>query len=336
MSDPTIAMYTLMEKVEKNKKRFSVNGWMFREGIRWAANPKYRCPNCNGMFDTNRIWIWDEIGQKLKGCFHMDGKEVSNSGASAVHPHVSWPTGTFCMGNAKKISDIMFLGVNTGRHHRPTDIWVASMGHHCPNSNYSHCIICDHRHLYALSKLYGLKSTCSEICYDVAYQIKCCNCGTDKDPLLKRSPEESQKYQLYCNTCFPICANTCFECGTQMVNPNLRVYGYRTLCLECNQTRTGSCSHCAEATPYRDLDIDRCCPKCTIVSCSHCTRRIRAINLIDGRCSMCRPKKCLCGVTIPGTMDQCDRCHYCWRCGVILLEHYEDRYCYDCRNVYRT
>lgn len=260
MKDPTEILTTIASRVLEVKSTGRGGPWSFRDGVRLFINPEARCPDCEGWFPTNRVWLVDEPWNRLLDCWHMDGRKVDRA-KEIIHPHVSGRG--ICMGNNKSASEALFVGVTPGKHYFNTERWFWQLGHDCPKVEKDTCYSCGVKYPTRTGYKYGElqdKTICSMKCLIVVKLFRCWSCFGER-PFYE---PDGNSLSRYCESCYLERTIACGSCSKRI----LKKYPYTTLptgeavCDTCRPDHYDNCRACEEEFLRTSLNDDRLCVRC--------------------------------------------------------------------------
>lgn len=276
------------------------NSWRLLKGIELYVNSEFRCPLCNRGHKTNLVYMVDAEHKRIVAAWtYPDMNPVGNIGKEAIHPHADG-NGKLCMGNAKKVSQLLFNGIAPGKHHRPTDLWLLMIGHECDLIMKVPCIVCGLDEYLVYAYPYGRHWVCSDGCDKLVNKTNCVRCGG----YLGRGAHHN-----YCSECFIKESAKCDHCGELVLSLHrMHVGNQFYVCNECYDNQMGTCSECNAPLRYNMMRYKRC-HACQVVECVRCYRNVIRRDTINGRCERCRPKyHCQCGNLVPASGDTCAIC----------------------------
>lgn len=252
----SVSMEALVRKAEQEPS--GSNQWHLNYKL--CINPKLQCPYCREWLDTLRVWVIDEIENKVRKLWTLDGHEL---GVECCHPHVG-SAGRICMGDARTATDALFAGLSSDAYISPWEWLPDVLGHECgkllaerdaEDEHHFTCQECDDR--YHEDDVYwsdgGYGPYCSN-CYYERYD-RCHKCDSEwENGELKETP----RGEYWCESCFAEQYFECEDCDGTFSNDEYMGYN---LCETCWNDRYVSCPECGEDF-YRPVDWTDMCPDC--------------------------------------------------------------------------
>lgn len=190
IGDPSELLMFLETTSTKLLRKIEGGGWGWRKGVELFIAPDSRCCFCNEVFETNRIYLIDNINQTVPKQWRLASGESVRKGNKIYHPHAFQKNGEVCLNKAQTISQLLFNSINPKPdYNAPQYFW--DVGHTCPDFANNTCPHCNRKAPYfALNKAYANKFLCSTGCVKDAMKTRCSVCFDN--------PLEDKNY---CKTC---------------------------------------------------------------------------------------------------------------------------------------
>ncbi len=105
--------------------------WDVRSGYKLIINPSVRCPWCNRMVPTGKVWWIDTTPDRQRIMKMWEAGTGRATHPDVAHPHAHKNSWGICMGNATEVEDALIWGLNPGSEYNYTSQWLRGMGHWC-------------------------------------------------------------------------------------------------------------------------------------------------------------------------------------------------------------
>ena len=164
LNDPTELLMLLEKSTVEIQLKESKKGWDWRNGVQFFITPESRCCFCGEVFETNRVYLIDNVNQKVPKQWRLETGKAIRKGNKMYHPHAFHEDGAVCLNNANTLVQLLFNSVNPSpNYYAQAYFW--DVGHACPKFPKGTCSQCK-KEVPIFALVYGVenKKLCSETC----------------------------------------------------------------------------------------------------------------------------------------------------------------------------